>query len=350
MKMKKIVNVIILFILKFYNQLYFKKIQLIGRENIPDNGAILFSPNHQNALLDPILVGTNCRKSIYSLTRSDVFDGPLKWLLSAMQTLPIYRVRDGFGQLKKNQGIFEQCFELFKLKKHLMMFSEGKHHDQYYLLRLSKGSSRLALEAQKRTSSHPIYLQPVGINYTHYTQARQYCTLVFGQPINVNDYLASYKIDPAKTINQLRDQLQLAMEECLWIPKNDTNYLNKKKFINKNNTRLPFLELKKALNQTPNQLIPNHSPTSTQKKIRSGLGIINFPVYLLVRWLMSKFEDPVFHGTVNYFGGLILFPIWWTLGALVFFITINIYWSLGFIILSLLTHYIRISYGSLFKR
>lgn len=347
--MKKIVNLIILFIIKFYNQLYFKKIQIIGRENIPTDGAILFSPNHQNALLDPILVGTSCRKSVYSLTRSDVFKGPLKWLLSAMQTLPVYRMRDGFGALKKNQEIFNQCFALFKNKKHLMMFSEGKHHDQYYLLRLSKGSSRLALEAQKRTSNHPIYLQPVGVNYTHYRQARQYCTIVYGQPINVIEYLTSYKIDPVKTINQLRDKLQLAMEECLWIPKNDANYLNKKKFINKNNTSLPFLELKKKLNQTTNQLIPNKSSSSSQKRISKVLGIINFPIYFLVYWLMSKFKDPVFHGTVNYFSGLIFFPIWWTLGALIFFTTLNIYWSLGFFMLSLFTHFIRISYMNLFK-
>ena len=111
----------------------------MGKENIPHEGAILFSPNHQNALLDPLLVGTTTGKSIYSLTRSDVFGGPLQWFFDAMQTLPIYRIRDGYDQLKKNQAVFEQCYTLLGDKKHMMMFSEGMHHGEYYLLQLVCG-------------------------------------------------------------------------------------------------------------------------------------------------------------------------------------------------------------------
>ena len=346
--MKKIVNKIIRLILKVYNRLYFKNIEIIGRENIPDNGAILFSPNHQNALLDPILVGTTCQKSVYSLTRSDVFNGPLKWLLSAMQTLPIYRIRDGFEQLKKNNAIFEQCYSLLKNKKHMMMFSEGKHHDQYYLLRLSKGSSRLVLEAQTR-ASHTIYLQPVGINYGHFTKAGHRCKVVYGKPINVSNYLTSYKINKPKTINQLREVLQLAMEDCLWIPKNEANYNLKKNFINKHNTRLPFIQFKKELNQDPIQLIPNKTSSKHQKLIIWSLGLINFPVYLAIKKGMKKFDDHVFHGTVNYLGGLILFPLWWLIGFFVLCFTLTTFWGLGFFILSLITHIIRINYQGAFK-
>ena len=77
-----------------------------------------------------------------------------------MQTLPVYRIRDGYDQLKNNDQVFERCYELLGEKKHMMMFSEGRHHDEYYLLRLSKGSSRLVMEAQLRHPNHPIYLQP----------------------------------------------------------------------------------------------------------------------------------------------------------------------------------------------
>ena len=170
--MKKIFYAIIRFILSKYNFFYFRNFKIIGKENIPTNGAVLFSPNHQNALLDPLLVGTTAGKSIYSLTRSDVFGGPLQWFLDAMQTIPVYRIRDGYDKLKNNQEVFERCYTLLSNKQNMMMFSEGKHHDQYYLLNLSKGSSRLALEAQLRSPQHPIYLQPVGINYGNHLHAR----------------------------------------------------------------------------------------------------------------------------------------------------------------------------------
>ena len=61
---------IIRFIFKHYNPIYFRNFRVIGKENIPQDGAILFSPNHQNALLDPLLVGTTANQSIHSLTRA----------------------------------------------------------------------------------------------------------------------------------------------------------------------------------------------------------------------------------------------------------------------------------------
>ena len=174
------------FIFSSYNLLYFRNFKVVGRENIPQNGGVLYSPNHQNALIDPLLVGTTATASIYSLTRSDVFGGPLQWFLDAMQTLPVYRIRDGYDKLKKNKAVFERCHQLLSNKENLMMFSEGKHHEEYYLLRLSKGSARLAMKAQLQ-STHPIYIQPVGLNYGNHLHPRHDCTVVYGNSINLKE-------------------------------------------------------------------------------------------------------------------------------------------------------------------
>ena len=76
-------------------------------------------------------------KKITSLTRSDVFGGPLQWFLDALQMLPVYRIRNGYSNLKKNDAIFEKCFDLLGSGKFLLMFSEGGHHHEYYLKNLS---------------------------------------------------------------------------------------------------------------------------------------------------------------------------------------------------------------------
>ena len=72
------------------------------------------------------------------------------WILDAMQTLPIYRIRDGYEKLHRNRETFEICYRLLKNKNNLMIFSEGKHHDKYFLLPISKGSSRIGLESLKK--------------------------------------------------------------------------------------------------------------------------------------------------------------------------------------------------------
>ena len=140
--MKNIFYFSLKYFLRYYNQIFFRDIKEYGYQNIPKDGGVLFSPNHQGAFLDPLLIGSMTPKKITSLTRSDVFGGPLQWFLDALQMLPVYRIRNGYSNLKKNDITFKKCFELLGEGKFLMMFSEGGHHDEYYLKKLSKGSSR----------------------------------------------------------------------------------------------------------------------------------------------------------------------------------------------------------------
>ncbi|MCH1517005.1 MAG: lysophospholipid acyltransferase family protein [Flavobacteriaceae bacterium] len=338
--MKKIFYNFICRLLRFYNRFYFRNLKVIGKENIPTDGAILFSPNHQNALIDPIMVGTSCDRSVHSLTRSDVFGGPWQWLLDAMQTLPVYRIRDGYEKLKNNAAVFEQCYALLGNKKHMMMFSEGKHHDQHYLQRLSKGSSRLAMQAQL-TAQHTIYLQAVGLNYGNHLHAGHDCVVVYGKAIPVSDYVAAYQANAAKGLNALRDALQLAMEDCLWLPKNDEQYTERKKYINQHTTPISFKELKQRLNKE------NHSLKIASRKSFWNVCLIylfalpNLPVHLSISFIQKQFDDHVFHGTMNYLGGLILFPLWWILTSSITSFYSSIQWGLALLLLNIVSLKIR---------
>ena len=91
-------------------------------------------------LLDPLLVGCNIKRPITSLTRSDVFGGPLQWFMDALNMLPVYRIRNGYANLKKNEAIFKQCKNLLSKNQWIMMFSEAAHHDEFYLQSLSKAA------------------------------------------------------------------------------------------------------------------------------------------------------------------------------------------------------------------
>lgn len=339
--MKKFFYAFIRFSLSNYNHLYFDKFRVVGKENIPNDGAVLFSPNHQNALLDPLLVGTTAGKSIHSLTRSDVFGGPLQWVLDAMQTIPVYRIRDGYSQLKNNTAVFEHCYSLLANKENVMMFSEGKHHDEYYLLPLSKGSSRLAMEAQLRTPTFPVYIQPVGINYGHHLHARHHCVVVYGKPICVKDYIHFYEKQPAKGINALRKDLQKAMEDCLWLPKKDSNYTKKKAYLNRKNTHQRFELLKSELEKDQPGLAKAKPKTLFDRAMVVLFSLPNLPIHLALRLVLKQFDDHVFHGSINYLGGLIFFLLWWIIGICGFTAEAGPAWGVGFFFLSLISLYLR---------
>ena len=147
--MKTMFYFLVKYIMKYTIWCYFRKIKIYGFENIPKKGGILFSPNHQSAFLDPLLVGCNVNRPVSSLTRSDVFGGPLQWFMDALKMLPVYRIRDGYANLKKNETTFDSCKKLLSNNHYIMVFSEASHHQEFFLQTLSKGSSRF----RKRSNS-----------------------------------------------------------------------------------------------------------------------------------------------------------------------------------------------------
>jgi len=66
-----------------------KKITVHGTENIPKKGALLFIPNHQNALIDALLIPTTNKRNIHFLSRAAVFKNKnVAKFLSTLNMLP----------------------------------------------------------------------------------------------------------------------------------------------------------------------------------------------------------------------------------------------------------------------
>ena len=313
--MKNIFYFTIKYLLRYYNQIFFRNIKIYGYENIPTEGGVLFSPNHQGAFLDPLLVGSMTPKKITSLTRSDVFGGPLQWFLDAFQMLPVYRIRNGYSNLKKNDEIFDKCYNILGGGKFLLMFSEGGHHNEYFLQRLSKGSSRLAYNAQLKNPEKKIYLQPMGLNYGHHRQVRCDLHIVYGKPIDIAAEIDS-KLSEAENINKIREELQNRMRECLWLPDKTENYKIQKEKINRLSTQLEFQKLRLMLKSNFQQLPKRRKLSIGRSFFVSILTIPNFIPIWITRKIIGKFKDVVFISSMKYAMGVFFFPFWWLLSSI----------------------------------
>ena len=65
----------------------------------------------------------------YFLTRAAVFKKPLvAKLLNSVQMLPVYRIRDGWGNIANNNAIFESCTKLLHQGNAVAIFPEGSHN------------------------------------------------------------------------------------------------------------------------------------------------------------------------------------------------------------------------------
>jgi 1-acyl-sn-glycerol-3-phosphate acyltransferase len=168
---------------------YFKQIRLEGIENVPRDKAVLFVANHQNALIDPLLIGAFIPRRLHFLTRADVFYKPyIRALLSTVNMLPIYRIRDGRESLSKNEQVFQKCYRILNRKGTVLIFPEGNHNIQRRVRVLSKGFTRIVFGALENYGDHELMVVPIGINYSNARRYASSVSLIVGEPIRANDY------------------------------------------------------------------------------------------------------------------------------------------------------------------
>ena len=84
----------------FIHHLFYRRIFVHGIENIPTDKPVIFAPNHQNALMDPLIILYTTPFQTYFLARADIFKRPmLRKLFTFFKMLPVYRIRDGIKLL-----------------------------------------------------------------------------------------------------------------------------------------------------------------------------------------------------------------------------------------------------------
>ena len=201
----------------WHNNVFYRKVIVVGRENINSNDPVIFAPNHQNALMDALAVLFTHKGQPVFLARADIFKRKtLAAILYFLKILPVYRIRDGFSSVKGNDEIFVKTIDVLKNKNGLVILPEGDHAGFRRLRQLKKGICRVAFQSDEATDfSLKIKIIPVGLEYSNYTRFRQVLTVAYGKPIEVSDYYESYKSNPERALNELRSRLSDEMKSIM---------------------------------------------------------------------------------------------------------------------------------------
>ena len=85
------------------------------------------------------------------------------------------------------------------------------------------------------------------------------------------------------------------MKKCLWLPDNDDSYLEKKKYVNLENSKLGFFEFKEALVNEQSKLKQAKSGGKSLNVVIKLLGLVNIIPLLMIRKVVGLFSDVVFH-------------------------------------------------------
>jgi 1-acyl-sn-glycerol-3-phosphate acyltransferase len=201
----------------WHDKIFYRKVIVVGVENINPDDHLIFAPNHQNALMDALAVlFTHSGQPVF-LARADIFKKKIiAALLYFLKILPVYRIRDGYGTLKENDEIFEKTIDVLRHKNGLVILPEGDHAGFRRLRQLKKGICRVAFQADEASGfSLKIKIIPVGIEFSNYTRYRQVLTVVYGKPIEVSQYHDLYRQAPEKALNELRNRLSSEIKQVM---------------------------------------------------------------------------------------------------------------------------------------
>ena len=87
---------------------WFRELDIVDNENMPDDGGIMFVAWHPSGLIDPVLLHASLPGKLSILAKHTLFDMPLLGrLFSAAGALPIYRAGDSDDaeKAKRNNAI-----------------------------------------------------------------------------------------------------------------------------------------------------------------------------------------------------------------------------------------------------
>ncbi len=325
----KIGYYILKFWIKYSLYFYYGKIELRGTENIPADRPVFFLPNHQNALIDVLLIAVSCKRRPYFLTRSDVFTNPwFNRFFSYLQMMPVYRIRDGRDTIRQNDEIFARCARLLAQGEAIVIFPEANHNLKRRVRPLSNGFIRILFKAQDLSPDLDVFMLPVGFNYIRATEFPDRVAVHYGDALPLRklfdgDDLAATTQRVKKAVKGQLMELTTHIEDlgeydhlAIQLDAKGVDYLNPEE-VNATVARLAAGK--------PDSI----EPKRRQKKIRTRLFfalfcLLNLPIVLGWKFcLKRKVWEPEFMATFRFAFALLAVPVYYLILGLCLALLIN---------------------------
>lgn len=390
---------------------FYGEIIIQGKENLPtDDSAVIFAPNHLNALMDALAVSYLMppRKAVIYLARADFFrNKTLAKIMHFAKIMPAFRMRDGFENLEKNGKVFYECIKVMRFGHSICMMPEGGQGEERKIRPLVKGIFRLAFEAQQEFGNEKkVKIVPVGLHMSDLIKAGKQIIIHVGEPIDVQDYMESFTENQPVALNEMKGVLHKRLSgltldlatsenyECFetitdimaeeYVETDEKRNITFEKFKLKQKAAKKLVEIEKSnpeLMADLNRLSSDYQSLLKKLFFKSSIFsqvksdetsflrfvslLITLPVavfgfltnvlpMLVPVWVRRAIviEYSGFHSSIQFGLGMILFPVFYTVQALAFHFTSSPSWvmTLIFFLMQFLTRQFSLKwYSNLIK-
>lgn len=198
-------------------RVYFRRVEVVGLEHVPQTTPVIFVLNHPNALVDPAFLLCLAPRRVSFLAKAPLFRMPiLGFLVRALDSLPVYRRQDEGEDVSKNREMFVAARKLLAHGGTIGICPEGVSHDEPRLRPIKTGAARIALAAVSTGEVLDLTIVPAGLYYTSKTKFRSAVLLYFGKPIEVTPAeLETDENPPRSAVRELSNRIECALREVM---------------------------------------------------------------------------------------------------------------------------------------
>ena len=192
---------------------FYRRIEVIGAERIPDRGGLIVAANHHNSLVDAMILLAVVPRRLRTLAKAQLFDHPLIGpFLRLLGALPVHRRQEAGDDPLKNESLFAETTRTLRQGGGIIIFPEGRTQPEPVLLELRTGTARMLLAARPAE----VTLLPAGLVFEKPGIFREGRALVlFGEPVPVQECCAFALSQPQAAARKLTELLTRSLRELI---------------------------------------------------------------------------------------------------------------------------------------
>ena len=190
---------------------FYRSIQVEGRERIPQRGPILLVVNHPNALVDALLAGWVVPRRVLLTAKATLFRNAVgAMLLRWVGVVPLRRASDEKNPRdpldpSRNEDTFLAVRNALRAEKAVLIFPEGKSHDEPAMAPLKTGAARMALDAWSSGAAPTLAIVPIGLTFEHKDTPRTRVLVQVGEPLVVERWCSG---DHPRPVDELTHEIE----------------------------------------------------------------------------------------------------------------------------------------------